>query len=57
MSQASKTQFFARFLAVLAGWPHFRLAIGQVSLTVSPVIGKAKLMSGEVAASFSGYFL
>ena len=57
MSQASKTQFFVCLLALLAGWPHFRLLVGLVGITVGLAIGKAELIGGEVTVSFSRCFL
>ena len=55
MSQVSKTQFFAFLLALLVGWPYFRLrvVVGLIGLTVDLIIGKAESISRKVAIGFS----
>ena len=52
MSWESKTQFFARLLALPAGRPCFRLR--GVGLTVDLAIGRAELIDRKVAVGFSG---
>ena len=58
ISQVSKTQLFACLLALLAGWPHFRLVlIGLIGLIISLAISKAELINKKVTIDFFGYFL
>ena len=57
MLQTSKTQFLACFLALLAGWPRFRLVVSLVGLTIGLAIGGAELIWEKVAIGFSKYFL
>ena len=57
MSQASKSQFLACLLALLANGSCFYLMVGLVGLTVILFIGKRELIGRAVAISFSVYSL
>ena len=57
MSQVFKPPFLTCLLTLLAGWPHFRLIIGLVGLTVGLVIGGAELIDEKVAVGFFKCFL
>ena len=57
MLWASKTQFLAYLLALLAGRPRFYLVLSMVGLIVGLAIGGAESIGRKVAIGFSGCFM
>ena len=45
------------FIALLVGWLCFRLVVNLVTIIKDLAIDKAELFDGEVAVSFSQWFL
>ena len=58
LENEQKVKFFlARLLALLVGWPRFRIVIDLASLTVGLAIGKVESTGRKIAVGFSGWSL